>query len=312
MTTATTRPLRPDDAEAVLAMQHVHQRAVLGRPDCTLHDIVEQLADPDLHPQSPVVVAADGTVLGHAFVFSDGPARADVDVVVDPGPGAPFAQELLDAAVRLAVEAAGARGGTEVQLDQGCYRQDTAFAEVLQEAGFERATSFHRMRRELDQPVEVALPDGVEVERVDVETDEALRRAHALHTSAFEGHYAFVARPYEEWLAAHQAKSVGTGPLWFARVDGRDAGFLSETDQFLEDEDAGYVQRLGVERWARGRGVARALLLSSFAHMQQRGRSAALLHVDAANATGATRLYESVGMTPAVVIDAWRRVVPVS
>ena len=310
--TATTRPLRPDDAEGVLAMQHVHQREVLGRPDATLADIVEQLADPDLHPGSLVVVGPDGRVLGCGFVFSDGPGRADVDVVVDPGPGAAYARPLLDAVVELAVDGARQRGGTEVELDQGCYRPDTAFAEVLREAGFSVKTSFHRMRRELDGPVDVPSPEGVEVTRVDEETDEALRRAHRLHQSTFAGHYGFVPRPYDEWLTAHQARAVGTGPLWFATLDGEDVGFLSETDQFLEDEDAGYVQRLGVERSARGRGVAKALLLSSFAHMRERGRTAALLHVDSANATGATRLYESVGMAPAVVIDAWRRVVPVA
>jgi hypothetical protein len=43
--------------------------------------------------------------------------------------------------------------------------------------------------------------------------------------------------------------------------------------------------------------------------MRDRGRRAALLHVDGANATGATALYESVGMRPAVVIDVWRAAV---
>ena len=305
--TATTRPLRPDDAEAVLRMQHVHQRAVLGRPDTTLDDIVEQLADPDLDPASSVVVADDGTVLGCAFVFHDGTSgRADVDVVVDPGPGAPYARPLVDAAVELCVAHGRRLGVEQVQADQGCYREDTAFADVLGEAGFEVATSFHRLRRDLDEPVDVVLPDGVEVERVDDEDEAQLRRAHGLHMQTFRGHFGFVERPFDEWLAAHRSRAVGTGPLWFARVHGEDAGFLSETDQFVADEQAGYVQRLGVLRSARGRGVAKALLLSSFAHQRERGRRAALLHVDTANATGATRLYESVGMRPVQVVDAWR------
>jgi GNAT superfamily N-acetyltransferase len=307
-----TRPVRADDADAVLRMQHAHQLAVLGRPDATLDDIQEQLDDPDLDPASTVVVTGDGTVLGCAMVFHDGDSgRADVDVVVDPGPGAGFARPLLDHAVDLCVEHGRRIGAAEVLVDQGCYRDDAAFAAVLREAGFETATSFHRMRRPLDGPIEVARPGGVEIERVDVESDEALRRAHTLHMSTFAGHFGFVPRSYGEWLAAHRSRSVGTGPLWFARLDGQDAGFLSETDQFLEDEQSGYVQRLGVERAARGRGVARALLLSSFAHMLERGRVAALLHVDTANHTGATRLYESVGMTPVVVIDAWRLTRPV-
>ncbi len=112
-------------------------------------------------------------------------------------------------------------------------------------------------------------------------------------------------RAFPEWLAVVRARS-GTGPLWFAMLDGEDVGFLHETDHYVEDEDAGYVWRLGVEERVRGRGVAKALLFSSFAAMRGRGRFAALLHVDSANATGATRLYESVGMSSVLVLDMWR------
>lgn len=303
----TTRPVRADDAEAVLRMQQAHQRAVLGRPDCTLDDVREEIGDPDLDPGSVVVVRDDGTVLASCLVFPDGGSgRCDIDVVYDPEHGTGLVSELVDRAVGLCL-AHGARTGVgEVQVDQGCYRDDTAFAAVLRAAGFAAATSFHRLRRPLDGPVDVPLPDGVEIERADDLTDAVLRRAHALHMSSFDGHFGFVPRPYDEWLAAHEAREVGTGPFWFARADGRDVGFLTETDAFVADERSGYVQHLGVERDARGRGIARTLLLSSFAHMRERGRVAALLSVDTGNATGAMRLYASVGMEPVVVIDAWR------
>jgi ribosomal protein S18 acetylase RimI-like enzyme len=60
---------------------------------------------------------------------------------------------------------------------------------------------------------------------------------------------------------------------------------------------------------ARGRGAAKALLAEYFADTRRRGRTAAILHVDGANATGAVRLYESVGMRPTLHIDIWRRTV---
>lgn len=302
----TTRPVRADDAEAVLHMQQAYQVSVLGRPDATLDDVREELGDPDLDLGSVIVVADDGAVLASCLVFHDGSSgRSDVDVVVDPERGTPFARDLLRHAVALCDARGRSAGADCVDVDQGCYRSDVAFAALLRDEGFENATSFHRMRRPLDGPVDVATPSGVRLERVDEETDDVLRRAHALHMATFAGHFAFVPRPFDEWLAAHRARSVGTGPLWFATSGGVDVGFLSETDQYL-DEAAGYVQRLGVVPSARGRGIAKALLLSSFAHMRERARTAALLHVDSANATGATRLYESVGMTPVVVIDAWR------
>jgi ribosomal protein S18 acetylase RimI-like enzyme len=56
------------------------------------------------------------------------------------------------------------------------------------------------------------------------------------------------------------------------------------------------VGALGVRRRWRGRGYGRALLLHTFREFRRRGMTRATLGVDAANPTGATRLYESVGM----------------
>jgi len=62
------------------------------------------------------------------------------------------------------------------------------------------------------------------------------------------------------------------------------------------DAELGWIQILGVRpRW-RGRGVGRALLLTAFGAFRTRGLTRAGLGVDAENPTGATRLYESVGM----------------
>jgi ribosomal protein S18 acetylase RimI-like enzyme len=56
------------------------------------------------------------------------------------------------------------------------------------------------------------------------------------------------------------------------------------------------VGALGVRRPWRGRGLGRALLLRTFAEFRRRGVTRVTLGVDAENPTGATRLYESVGM----------------
>jgi mycothiol synthase len=297
----TRRPARPDDVGAVLDLWHRHQVRVLGRPDSTAADARDLLGDPDLHPGS-VVVERDGRLVACALLLqAEGSALADLDVVVDPE-----APDLLAPLVRELLELAGGRGaGGGVEATQPCYREDAATAAVLEGLGLRVATTFHRMRRELDEPVAVPVPDGVVVEAPGAQTEPVLRRAHRLHQATFSEHDGFEARDWPAWLAAHEARS-DAGRLWFATVDGEDAGFLHETDQFVEDEDAGYVWRLGVLPSARGRGAARALLLAAFADMRARGRRAALLHVDTANATGATRLYDGVGMRPVLVLDMWR------
>ncbi len=63
------------------------------------------------------------------------------------------------------------------------------------------------------------------------------------------------------------------------------------------DKSVGYVQSLGVRKPWRGRGFGRNLLLHAFGEFHRRGMRGAALDVDAQSLTGATRLYESVGMT---------------
>ena len=58
---------------------------------------------------------------------------------------------------------------------------------------------------------------------------------------------------------------------------------------------------------SRGRGVGAALLRRSFAMFAGRGIRRVVLAVDAENATGATALYERVGMRVVSRFDWWER-----
>jgi ribosomal protein S18 acetylase RimI-like enzyme len=58
----------------------------------------------------------------------------------------------------------------------------------------------------------------------------------------------------------------------------------------------------------RGRGYGRALLQHSFREFRRRGYTRAALGVDADNATGATQLYESVGMHAEQEMAVWEKV----
>ena len=75
-------------------------------------------------------------------------------------------------------------------------------------------------------------------------------------------------------------------------------------------ESCGYVGALGVRRAWRGRGYGRALLLHSFREFRRRGQPRVTLGVDAANPTGATRLYESVGMHVLREDVVWEKILP--
>jgi Acetyltransferase (GNAT) family. len=87
-----------------------------------------------------------------------------------------------------------------------------------------------------------------------------------------------------------------------AELDGVPVGATTATDRYI-DQNNGYIGSLGVLREGRGRGVAKALLADTFASYRDARRSRVLLHVDSESPTGATRLYESVGMTQDLVLD---------
>jgi ribosomal protein S18 acetylase RimI-like enzyme len=67
------------------------------------------------------------------------------------------------------------------------------------------------------------------------------------------------------------------------------------------------VDYLGVLAPGRGRGIGRALLRRSFAIFAGRGVWRVILNVDAENTTGATALYERVGMRVINRWDVWER-----
>jgi mycothiol synthase len=71
--------------------------------------------------------------------------------------------------------------------------------------------------------------------------------------------------------------------------------------------DAASVESLGVRPAWRGRGVGRALLLAAFGELQRRGIPAVELGVDLENQTGATRLYEQVGMRAVRRAERWEK-----
>ena len=75
--------------------------------------------------------------------------------------------------------------------------------------------------------------------------------------------------------------------------DGGEIAALARCEPML---GGGSVGMLAVRKPWRRRGLGRALLLHAFREFRRRGFERASLGVDSENPTGATRLYESVGM----------------
>ncbi len=121
---------------------------------------------------------------------------------------------------------------------------------------------------------------------------------------AFADRWGHHPEPLDRWVEQQTGSPSYDPTLWLlATRGGEPVGALTGT----VSEDHGWVDQLGVLAPARGRGIGAALLRRSFAMFAGRGLRRALLSVDAENPTGATRLYERVGMRVVNRWDWWER-----
>jgi ribosomal protein S18 acetylase RimI-like enzyme len=144
-----------------------------------------------------------------------------------------------------------------------------------------------RMQIELAEPLEVPCPPpGIAVRTYEPADAAAV---HALLQRAFEGSHETVL-PFEEWLPWMTEDAAFDPTVWFlADSDGGLAGVALCWNN-------GFVKDLAVDPGWRRRGLGEALLHQVFREFFDRGCRTVALKVDAANPTGAVRLYKRIGM----------------
>jgi GNAT superfamily N-acetyltransferase len=310
--THTVRPPSKEDAQAVLELVSAYNTSVVGFADYTLEDAEDELTEPGFEPATDGWLVFDGDQLvGYGSIFGKGDhSNLDLDIVTaDPV----VERWLLDRILERAAEFSREYGHSAIQLDAVAYQADAVRRERLAEWGFERGTVFHRMRIDHDVPVGAPeVPAGVTVRRG--APDEASRRAgHAVLNASFDGQFGFAPRSFEEWHASQENFSAfDWSQLTLLEVDGEVVAMRSCSNQFVEDENCGYVGRLGVLEKARGRGLAKFLLRDQFALDAAAGRTGTILHVDTNNPTPALGVYLSVGMRAVLVMEVWRSEVQVA
>ncbi|HEX6232620.1 MAG TPA: GNAT family N-acetyltransferase [Jiangellaceae bacterium] len=307
------RPL-PEDAEAIFELVDACDQVVLGRTDSTVAEIRELM---DM-PRSPLdrdhwLVEFDGRPVGWGLVMDEGRGRRiDIDVYVHPDPPPADRTAVREALFtllldRLAERAASVDGG-ELTVIAGCIVGDSEYERALAGRGFVAKRRFSRMRVDLtpDRPFPVA-PAGVELQPFDPSVD--WEEWHSIYDTSFADHWGHEQRSLADFRASVQAMDEPELERWrFALVDGRRAG-ICQTGGRYADHSGGWIHNLGVLSVARGRGVGRYLLEHALASYAADGRTWAGLGVDTENVSGALRLYESVGMQPALQVDAYERTV---
>jgi mycothiol synthase len=188
-------------------------------------------------------------------------------------------------------------GGEAASANEGA----KAFFEAR---GYELIRHFWKMGIDLDkEPPEPVWPEGIRLEQAQRGEE---REVFDASEEAFQDHWDNQPHDYDEWRQWMVEPDSYDPSLWLLAKDGDEIAGISLCSL---DPDEGWVGVLGVRRPWRRKGLGKALLLESFREIRERGKPRAVLGVDAANPTGATRLYESAGMRVLTEAAAYRLIV---
>lgn len=300
----TPAPLDPERLDELTEFVQRVSVAETGRKHITRQDLELRVSRPDFDAERDALLLRDGRGELAAVEFVSGrPPFISYSVFGFVAPerwGEGIGSALLGWA-RGAVESRleEAPEGARVTMVAGVDARHRPSLELMRSMGMELVRYFLEMRIDFREPPPAPrFPGGVEVRNFRPgEDDEVVYRAI---DEAFRDHFGHAEVPLEAGLERfrHSMDSPEFDPSlwWVAREGDQVAGAILCKGSVEGDPAVGYVGNLSVRKPWRGRGIAKALLLLSFGELHGRGKQAVTLHVDAENPTGATRLYEAVGM----------------
>ena len=272
------RPVRPGDAEAVLEL--IGPELHFG-----LDDIRSEWRRTDLE-RDTWAWERDGRLAAFAILRSRG-EELSVNGFVHPD----FRGRGLGTAILQATETRAREGGAR-KLDNGILAADRAAAALLEANGYREVRHDYVMAIELEQPPPAPeWPESLEPRPFE---REHARAFWAADDEAFQDERGYESEPFEEFVERRLESPRFQPALWTAVWDGDEiaATLIADCKRF----GAGWIAGVSVRRPWRRRGLGRALLLRSFGQLYERGERRVSLSVDTENPTGATRLYERVGM----------------
>jgi mycothiol synthase len=308
------RDAQLDDAPAIADVVNESNVAEVGIPWTSAEEVRDDLRTPGRRRGDDIVVLdRDGHIVAVHGLYPDVDPFTSLTHIPFVRPslwGRGLSAWLLRHGERLARDrlAEGSEPDS-IALRVVRWANNEAAARLFESLGYRYARTFSWLRLELgDEPAEPVVPDGVELRTFDRGRDAA--ETYAALREAFADHWGHTFETFDEWVHGNLGRDgSGFDPgLWLLAVaDGEVVGAITSVENDPSTQGAGYVSILGVRRPWRRRGIARALLLSSFAELRRRGLPAVELGVDAESPTGATRLYEGVGMRVVRRSEHWEK-----
>lgn len=291
----TSRIATRADIDGMLAVYHAGDAIAVGAPDTPRSFVEEVFSSPFADPTADIWVVEDGsgTVVATADVRAPEPTRScDAFVRVHPDhAGRGIGSALLD----LCEDRARVRAGGPTRVLTTAEPADPAGIALLRDRGYEHVRTFIHMQRELDDEIHPVLPEGVAFRAFRDDERDDWAAFHRVIETSFQDHFEAFSLDLDAFVRLWAEMPTWDPSLVTFAVAGDDIAGVVVSD-LLDGGDLGWLSDVGVLAPFRGRGIGRALLLKAFEDLRERGCDRVRLNVDAENTTGATRLYERVGM----------------
>lgn len=299
MSRYTHRPATLDDAAAAAELMNAFDRAHVEEPDTlTAEDLVSWWAQLTLEEDSRFFFDDGGNLVGTStLALRDEEQLLDLDAYVHP---AHLGRGLGGAMIDWLEEQSRERGLTRARTS--ALAVDAAAGRLVAARGFAPIRHFYRMSIDLDTPPPgPEWPAGFTVSTLQPEEEPVV---YAVITEAFAEHWGQEHREYDEWRRRNVEREWWDPTLVYLVREGGEV-VAASTNGFRFG--SGWVDTIGTLKPWRGKGLGRALLLTAFGEFFERGERRVALAVDAGNETGATHLYESVGMRIAWQADIYEK-----
>ena len=285
------RPATKEDAAAVAELFGSIEEAVYGRSNLdeqVIHSWWQTIA----YETNTWLCEEDGALVAGAFAEVHDSRGNSAGAVRPSAQGRGLGTRLLELTEGRMTDEGAAR------IHSWTVAGDERASQLLGRRGYREVRRFWDMGIDFEgEPAEATV--AIETFR-----EDDAPAFHAANEEAFEDHWESHPESFETWWTRQRARTNYDPSLWFLVRDGDEIAAIARNEMRAS---GGSVGSLGVRRPWRGRGYGRALLLHSFGEFQRRGATRATLGVDASNPTGATQLYESVGMRVEMEAIVWEK-----
>ncbi|PKO13946.1 MAG: hypothetical protein CVU39_16325 [Chloroflexi bacterium HGW-Chloroflexi-10] len=292
------------DVDQVTALINVCSQEVIGKNEMDPGELLADWQDPSINLDEDTLKVLDGNrLIAYADLLGNSPpyVRFWTWVRVHPeyrGLGLGWVlNHWVEQRARFYMQQAQA--DTQVVISSFINRRDSLTLALLRDLGAEATRYSWVMERDLDHSLpQPCWPEGV---RVFNPQPQDARKVYQLQRDAFKDHWGYVETPFEEgfqhFTTAYLNEPFYNPDLWFvAEAEDEWVGMLISTAGSSYGKEYAWVGSVGVRRYWRKQGVGKALLLQAMNAVKACGSSRIGLSVDSQSLTGATHLYEGVGM----------------